>query len=78
MPYYDYYCQANHKTVTANHPMDANIETWGELCYVTQHPLGDTAPTVAVRKLIRAPALAFPTGSVGIKISRFYQAGETG
>ena len=71
MPYYDYYCQANGKTVAVNHPMDVNVSTWGELCYVTQRPLGDTAPSVPVKKLIRAPALAFPTGNAELKAHGF-------
>ncbi len=67
MPSYDYFCECNGKTVEANHSINDTISSWGELCYVAQHPLGETDPLAPVRKLIRAPAIAIPTGNAELK-----------
>ena len=67
MPSYDYFCELNGETVEATHSVNASISNWGELCYVTQHPLGETDPLATVRKLIRPPAIAFPTGNSELK-----------
>ena len=67
MPSYDYYCELNDKTIEATHSINAIISNWGELCYVTQNPLGDTDPLTPVRKLIRVPAISFPTGNADLK-----------
>ncbi|MCZ6804117.1 MAG: zinc ribbon domain-containing protein [Proteobacteria bacterium] len=67
MPSYDYYCELNGETVEATHSIKASISNWGELCYVTQYPLGETDPLAPVRKLIRPPAIAFPTGNAELK-----------
>ena len=67
MPSYDYFCELNGETVEAKHSINASISNWGELCYVAQHPLGETDPLAPVRKLIRPPAIAFPTGNVELK-----------
>ena len=67
MPSYDYYCEHNDEIVEATHSINASISTWGELCYVAQHPLGETDPLVPVRKLMRVPAIAFPTGNAELK-----------
>ena len=68
MPSYDYYCELNGETVEATHSINAHISNWGELCFATQHPLGDTDPLMPVRKVIRVPAIAFPTGNAELKI----------
>jgi len=67
LPSYDYFCESNGETIEATHSINASISNWGELCYVTQHPLGETDPLAAVRKVIRAPAIAFPTGNAELK-----------
>lgn len=67
MPSYDYYCDLNSEVVEATHSTDDIITNWGELCYVAQHPLGGTDPLVPVRKLIRVPSIAFPTGNAELK-----------
>ena len=71
MPSYDYYCELNGETVEASHSINDSVINWGELCYVTQHPLGDTDPLAPVRKVIRAPAIAFPTGNAELKSHGF-------
>ena len=47
------------------------FQTGGELCYVSQHPLGDTDPLSPVRKVITAPAITFPTGNAELKSHGF-------
>jgi len=67
VPSYDYYCELNGETVEVTHSINTSISNWGELCFATQHPLGDTDPLTPVRKVIRAPAIAFPTGNAELK-----------
>ena len=67
MPSYDYLCESNGVVVEATHSTNITITNWGELCYAAQHPLGETDPLVPVRKIIRAPAIAFPTGNAEFK-----------
>ena len=67
MPAYDYFCEANGKTVEVVHTIHASLSTWGELCYVAQIPLGDTDPMAPVRKVISAPAISIPTGNSKLK-----------
>lgn len=62
MPVYDYFCEANGRTVEVSHPVDADLRIWGEVCYVAQIPLGDTDPAAPVRRVItRAPAAVVQT-----------------
>ena len=62
MPSYDYYCEANNRTVEVNHTVNATLQTWGEVCYVAKIPIGDT-----VHKVISAPAIAIPMGNSKLK-----------
>ena len=72
MPRYDYYCEANGKTVEVVHPMDATLSMWGEVCFVAQIPLGDTDPEAPVRRVITAaPAGHVPVGNTTIKEKGF-------
>ena len=62
MPVYDYYCEANDRTVEVSHPLDATLRFWGEVCYVTGIPLGTTDPLAPVRRVVtRAPAAVVGT-----------------
>ena len=67
MPNYDYFCQENGKTIEVTHSMNDRISSWGELCFASQNPLGETDPLSPVKKLIRAPNIAFPTGNAELK-----------
>ena len=67
MPRYDYYCELNGETIEVRHPTNVKLSTWGELCFVAQHALGDTDPEAPVRKVIHAVGLAFPTGNSELK-----------
>jgi len=71
MPSYDYFCDQNGRTVEVNHPMDAVLKTWGEICYVAQLPLGDTEFNTPVRRLIRAPHITIPIGNSRLKETGF-------
>lgn len=71
MPSYDYHCDANQTTVEVRHPMATTLRTWGEICYVAQIPLGETDPLAPVRKVIRAPFLAIPTGNSQLRETGF-------
>ena len=62
MPAYDYYCEANGRTVEVTHPLTAELRYWGEVCYVAQIPLGETDPLAPVRRVVtRAPAAVVQT-----------------
>ncbi len=67
MPSYDYYCEENGCTVEVNHTIDVVLKTWGEVCFATQLPLGDTAFETPVKKLIRAPYINIPIGNSKLK-----------
>lgn len=67
MPSYDYYCDANDRTVEVQHPMQVRLMTWGEVCYAAQIPLDDTDPLAPVRKVIRAPHISTPVGNTRLK-----------
>lgn len=52
--------------------MAARLNTWGELCYVSRQPLGDTDPLAPVRRVIRsAPSFAVPVFNSELKNSGF-------
>ncbi|GAB4522559.1 MAG: hypothetical protein Tsb0013_25140 [Phycisphaerales bacterium] len=62
MPWYEYRCEANGRTVEAMHTMDRTLATWGELCEVAGEDPGDTDPTSPVEKAFNAH-LAIAKGS---------------
>ena len=67
MPCYDYFCAENGQTVEVKHGMQTVLETWGEVCYAAQVPMGDTDFTVPVRKVLSAPNISLPTGDSKLK-----------
>lgn len=71
MPAYEYKCDANGRKVTAYHPMDVELHTWGELCYVTQEKLGETDPYASVRRLPGTPYVHVPTGNTELREQGF-------
>jgi hypothetical protein len=72
MPTYTYFCDENGQYVEANHTITATLKTWGEVCYVTQLPLGDTDPLAPVQRVIRAaPGIAVPKFNSELKNSGF-------
>lgn len=71
MPKYDYYCETNGRTVEVVHTVNADLKTWGEVCYVAQISLGETDPLAPVRKVISAPAITVPVGNSTLKEKGF-------
>ena len=52
MPFYDYYCEANGKTVEVFHPLQVRLKTWGEVCRTVGWKVSDTAEKAAVIRLV--------------------------
>ena len=67
MPFYDYFCPDNGKTVEVKHEMNKKIATWGELCKLADIPLGKTASKAKVQKIISAPLIQTPTSNSKLK-----------
>jgi hypothetical protein len=63
MALYDYYCEANDRTVEVRHGMSESVKTWGDLCELAGIDAGDTPPDAPLRKLMGAPVPM--TGSTG-------------
>lgn len=55
MALYDYFCEANDRTVEVRHGMSQSVKTWGELCEVAGLESGDTPADAPVRRLMSAP-----------------------
>ena len=72
MPSYDYFCEANGQTVEVTHPVGVTLRIWGEVCYVAQHPLGDTDPLAPVHRVFtRAPATVVRTSNAELRNEGF-------
>ena len=52
MPFYDYYCEANGKTVEVFHAMQVRLKTWGDVCHAVGQEGGDTAENAKVIRLV--------------------------
>ncbi|MCC7410137.1 MAG: zinc ribbon domain-containing protein [Gammaproteobacteria bacterium] len=71
MPRYDYFCEANARTVEVRHPMHVQLGFWGQVCYAAQIPLGDTDPLAPVRKVLTPPYVNVPTSDSTLKEKGF-------
>lgn len=67
MPKYDYYCEANDKTVEVQHDINTKLKTWGEVCYTAQISLGDTDATSPVSLKIRPVGINIPIANTKLK-----------
>lgn len=67
MPKYDYYCEANDLTIEVQHGINTKLKNWGEVCFASQTPLGETDMLSPVRLVIRPIAISFPTGDTKLK-----------
>ena len=67
MPCYDYYCAGNGQTVEVRHGINVVIETWGEVCYAGQVPMGETEFMEPVRKVLSVPGISIPTSNSKLK-----------
>lgn len=52
MPFYDYYCEQNQKTVEVYHSINVKVKTWGELCKRVGIEPGSTDEKAPVIRLI--------------------------
>lgn len=55
MPFYDYYCEANGRTVEVMHSMDVRLSTWGEVCQSAGIEQGSLPATTSVTRLVGTP-----------------------
>ena len=63
MPYYEYRCPDNGRTLEVRHGMNERLQTWGDLVAHADADAGDTALDAPVEKLMSAPVPL--TGSSG-------------
>ena len=63
MPTYDYFCEANGRTVEVSHKLAEQLSTWGELCQRAGIDAGRTDRGAAVRKLITGGAVLTGRGA---------------
>jgi hypothetical protein len=55
MPYYEYRCPSNGRTVEVRHGMHERLETWGEVAARAGLGLADTPADAMVERLLSAP-----------------------
>jgi len=55
MPYYEYHCGTNGRTLEVRHGMNDQVETWGELARRAGLEPGDTPADTPVERLLSAP-----------------------
>ncbi len=49
---YEYFCEANGKTIEVSHRMQESLKTWGELCQKAEIPIENTSKSAPVERLI--------------------------
>lgn len=70
MPYYEYRCGANGRTVEVRHAMSEQLSTWGEVATAAGLPVGDTPAETPVERLMSVASVgsgadAGPTAGFG-------------
>jgi len=55
MPYYEYHCGSNGRTLEVRHGMNESMVTWGELVDRAGTEIGDTPVDTPVERLMSAP-----------------------
>ena len=63
MPYYEYHCASNGRTLEVRHGMSERVETWGELVGRAGIETGSTPPDTPVEKLLSAPVPLTSSGA---------------
>ncbi len=72
MPRYDYYCEANGRTVEVIHGISRVVDTWGALCDLAGIDPAGTDASTPVRKIITcAPMANTPKGDSWLKNQGF-------
>jgi len=54
MPYYEYRCTTNGRTLEVRHAMNERLDTWGEVAAAAGIELGDTPADAPVERLMSA------------------------
>lgn len=57
MPYYEYRCAANGRTVEVRHAMSERMETWGQVAAAAGMDRGDTPAEAPVERLMSMASL---------------------
>ena len=57
MPYYEYRCAANGRTVEVRHAMSERMETWGDVAAAAGIEGGETPPDATVERLMSAASV---------------------
>ena len=65
MPTYEYYCEANGKTIEVMHSMSRELETWGEVCELVEKDCGETPQESPIIRQLSAIASLLPKGGTG-------------
>lgn len=63
MPYYEYRCGTNGRTVEVRHGMSEKLESWGEVAERAKLDIGDTPAGAPVERLLSAPVPLTTSGS---------------
>ena len=63
MPYYEYRCGANGRTLEVRHGMSEKLRTWGELASRAGTDAGDTPQDAPIERLMSAPVPLTSSGS---------------
>ncbi|MDA0328046.1 MAG: zinc ribbon domain-containing protein [Gemmatimonadetes bacterium] len=56
MPYYEYHCGTNGRTLEVRHGMNERLATWGEVAGRSGVDMGDTPEDTPVERLMSVPA----------------------
>lgn len=56
MPYYEYHCPANGRTLEVRHGMNHRVETWGELADLAGAEPLDAPAEAPVERILSVPA----------------------
>jgi hypothetical protein len=65
VPYYEYRCAANGRTVEVRHAMRERMETWGEVAAAAGIERGETPPDAPVERLMSAASVGPSATSSG-------------
>jgi hypothetical protein len=68
MPYYEYHCASNGRTLEVRHSMAERLSTWGEVAAKAGVDVGDTPLETPVERLMSTPVpLSGPGESDGFQ-----------
>ena len=60
MLFYQYFCQANGKTVEVYHPMAVRLRTWAAVCLLARVDPGGTPGSTPVQRLVSRAGPVIP------------------